>query len=382
MGPLKNANDRYLKNTVPYWNEQLDHDTYDSYWQVRSLFPHLTDVHPAVLTVGGWFDAEDFYGTLQTYRTITAKSADTANFLVLGPWPHGGWAGGSGRKFGGLDFGAPTGAYYREKIEFPFFEYYLKGIGAPPDAGERARVFDTGTKQWLSFDSWPPHGASEQSLFLDDQHTLGLEKPKLDPIGGFDSYTSDPANPVPYSAHARTQSDRFTPYMAEDQSFVDSRPDVLTYRSAPLGADTAAAGPITADLYVSTTGTDTDFVVKVMDLYPAGGDAPADAPLAGKEILVRAEVMRGKFRDSYTNPSPFKPRAVTRVRFTLQDVCHTFKKGHRIAVQVQSSWFPLVDRNPQVFLHIPKAKDSDFHPADIRVYRSAEYPSRVVLTVR
>lgn len=382
MGPLKNANDKYLKRTIPFWNEMMDHPNYDAYWQARNLNPHLVGIKPALLITGGWFDAEDFAGTLATYASVGRQSPATQRFLVIGPWQHGGWERGSGQRFGDLDFGSATAVHYREAVEFPFFEYYLKGIGAAPAVSARAQVFDTGTNQWLAFGAWPPHRTQECLLYLAANHSLAFTPPGNIPLAA-DSYTSDPANPVPYSAHAHTQIERYTPYMAEDQRFVDARPDVLTYHSPALTEDIAAAGPIDIDLYTSTTTTDTDFVVKVIDLYPPAPPASsrADLKLAGSEILIRADVMRGRFRNSFENPAPFSPGAVTLVKFPLPDICHTFRKGHRIAVQIQSSWFPLVDRNPQTFVDINRADQKDFQKAEVRVWRSGTQASRIVLQI-
>ena len=374
MGPLPNANDKYLKNTVPYWNELMDHPDDDAYWQSRDLNPHLVNVKPALLVTGGLFDCEDFYGTLATYRNVGRQSPQTTRFLALGPWEHGGWNGDDGRTFGGLDFGSDTAEHYRENIEYPFFEHYLKGVGPTPTA--TVQVFDTGANQWRTFPSWPPRDVQPRALYLAPDHALAFAATGGDAVA--DTYTSDPAHPVPYSAHAHTQSDRFTPYMAENQRFVDARPDVLTYRSEPLTYDIFAAGPVPVDLSVSTTGTDADFVVKIIDVYPATATGP-DAKLANSEILVRADVMRGRFRDSLVKPTPFAPGRVTPVHFTLPDICHTFRKGHRIEVQIQSSWFPIIDRNPQTFVDIYKANADDFKKADVSVWRGGADGSRVTL---
>jgi putative CocE/NonD family hydrolase len=387
LGPLSNANTRYFHNNVPFWNELMEHGAYDAYWKARNLLPHLRDIRPAMLIVGGWFDAEDFYGPLHIFRTIEKQSPKTQNFLVVGPWPHGGWAGGDRTSFGDIPFGSATAATYRDEVEFPFFNHYLKDEGSTWKE-PKARVFATGANQWLSFDAWPPRGLQSRALYFGPQRSLTAAKPLVSASGAqeFDSYVSDPAKPVPYIATASKGIRRDSAYMIADQRFAAERPDVLTYRTEPLDKDMTVVGPITADLFVSTTGSDSDWIVKVIDLYP--DDAPAAEAangrtnMAGYQMLVRADVMRGKFRNSFEKPEPFTPGKPTRVNFALPDVCHTFRKGHRLMVQVQSSWFPLVDRNPQTFLDIAKARESDFHAATQRLYHTDAYPSRILLKVR
>jgi len=385
LGPLANANARYFHNGVPFWNELMEHGTYDAYWKARNLLPHIKDIKPAMLTVGGWFDAEDFYGPLHIFKTIEQTSPKTENFLVVGPWPHGGWAGGNRSSFGDIPFGSATAATYREEIEFPFFNHYLKDEGAWKEA--KARVFVTGSNQWRSFDAWPPHDLKPQSLYFSAAHGLTSVSPsRSTPTEGSDSYVSDPAKPVPYIATVSRSTRRDSNYMIADQRFAAERPDVLTYKTEPLDKDMTVVGPITADLFVSTTGTDSDWIVKVIDVYPP--DAPETESATGRtkmadyQMLVRADVMRGKFRNSFEKPEPFVPGKVTRVKFALPDVCHTFRKGHRLMVQVQSSWFPLIDRNPQTFLDIARATAADFHPATQRLYHTAVYPSRILLGTR
>jgi putative CocE/NonD family hydrolase len=385
LGPLANANTRYFHDAVPYWNELMAHSTYDPYWQARSLLPHLRDIRPAMLIVGGWFDAEDFYGPLHIFQTIAHTSPTTENFLVVGPWPHGGWAGGDRSSFGDIPFRSATAVAYRDEVEFPFFNHYLKDEGEWKEP--KARVFVTGSNQWLSFDSWPPSDLPSASLYFHDGHGLSISPPTVLPAAeAADSYVSDPANPVPYIATASKGIQRDSVYMIADQRFAANRPDVLTYKTEPLDKDMTVVGPITADLFVSTSGTDSDWVVKVVDVYP--DDAPdsesatGHTKMAGYQMLVRADVMRGKFRNSFERPEPFVSGKVTRVKFALPDVCHTFRKGHRLMVQVQSSWFPLVDRNPQTFGDIARATAADFRPATQRLYHTAAYPSHIILGVR
>jgi hypothetical protein len=384
LGPLGNADRRYFKGAIPFWREVMAHGTYDAFWQARNLRPHLRDVHPAVLTVGGWFDAENLYGSLQTYRTLAAQSPKTDQLLVMGPWDHGGWHRPLNH-LGDLSFGSDTAERFQATIEFPFFMEHLKGAAA----GELPRVlaFETGANRWRSFPAWPPEGMRPVNLYFQGEARLGLDPPDH----GFDAYWSDPARPVPYYNGITIGMAR--DYMTADQRFAERRPDVLSYRTAPLDSDLTLAGPIQADLWVSTSGTDSDWVVKVIDGYPEqprppGEPAPwfAEDPrplrdLSGYQQLVRGEVMRGKFRDSFEHPEPFSPGQPTEVRFTLNDVFHTFRKGHRLMVQVQSSWFPLMDRNPQVFTDIYQAKAGDFQRAEERLYHAPGTPSHLVLPV-
>ena len=386
LGPLANANALYFHDAVPFWNELMRHGTYDAFWKARDLLPHIKDIRPAMLTVGGWFDAEDFYGPLHIFRTIERSSPQTQNFLVVGPWPHGGWAGGDRSSFGDIAFGSATGTAYRDEIEFPFFQRYLKEEGVWKEP--KARVFATGSNRWLSFDAWPPRDLHPRSLYFAPAHRLSFTPPDKAQGKGdaADSYVSDPAHPVPYIATASKSIRRDSSYMIADQRFAADRPDVLTYETTPLDADMTVVGPITADLFVSTTGTDSDWIVKVIDVYPA--DAPESESATGRtqmaayQMLVRADVMRGKFRNSFERPEPFLSGKVTKLKFDLPDVCHTFRKGHRLMVQVQSSWFPLVDRNPQTYCDIAQATAVDFHAATQRLYHNAAYSSRILLQTR
>ncbi len=384
LGPLKTVDEKYLHHEVGFWDELMQHGTYDAYWKARRLEPNLRDIHCAVMTVGGWYDAEDMYGALHVHEAIQKQDPGTPNMLVMGPWVHGGWAGGAGDRLGDITFGDPTGPYFRDNVERPFFNYYLKDGGAAPQP--RVLAFQTGSNRWLRLDSWPPRNVTSRSLYLGIAGQLNTGPP-AGAGPAFDEYLSDPDKPVPYTALA-TQPERsrhVNQYLIEDQRFAAHRPDVLVYQTGPLDSDLSIAGPIPVDLYVSSTGTDADFVVKVIDVWP--GAAPeAETPerrqlLSGYEELVRADVMRAKFRNSFEHPEPLKPGQVTPVRFTLQDACHTFKKGHRIMVQVQSSWFPLVDRNPQKFVDIYHASAADFHKATQRVYHDSAHPSHITLSV-
>ena len=385
MGPLANANERYLKNENIYWDNLLKHPNYDSFWQAKALAPHMQQVKPAVLWVGGWFDAEDLSGPLKLFRAMEAGGASSPATLVMGPWPHGGWSRGDGDKLGNLDFASKTGEFYRQHIELPFFVQNLKskGDGLKVTANgtiPKAWLFETGRNEWVRFDNWPPKGSAETSLYLDAGGKLSLTQPSA---AAFDEYASDPDKPVPVTGEvgAGMPSD----YMTYDQRFASKRPDVLVYQTAPLEKDVTIAGPIRPLLRVSTTGTDSDFVVKLIDVYPSDYPDPQPNParlhMGGYQQLVRGEPFRGKFRNSFEKPEPFIPNAPAKIEFVMPDVCHVFRPGHRIMVQIQSSWFPLTDRNPQQFLDIPNAKASEFRKAVERVYRGGPDGSRVMVRV-
>jgi putative CocE/NonD family hydrolase len=382
LGPLSNADRKYFKGDVAFWNDVMAHGTYDEFWQSRNLRPHLKNIKPAVMTVGGWFDAENLFGALETYRTVEANSPGITNVLVMGPWSHGQWSGGGAESLGNLHFNSKTSDFYREHIELPFFEYHLKGKGE--NRHPEAWVFETGTDQWRKHDAWPPKRARPQTLYF---QAGGRLAPPAPPDGRpeecHDEYVSDPARPVPFQE--KIDIGMSADYMTADQRFAGRRPDVLVYQTPPLDDDVTVAGPIEVDLHVSTTGTDSDWAAKLIDVYPDDYPDPNPNPtgvrMGGYQQLVRGDAMRGKFRNSYASPEPFEPGRPTRVKFRMQDVYHTFRPGHRIMVQVQSSWFPLADRNPQKFMDIYSAKESDFQKATQRVYRSRELPSGVTVLV-
>jgi uncharacterized protein len=382
MGPLANADKKYFKGDVPFWNEVMEHGTYDDFWKARNLRPHLKNVKPAVMTVGGWFDAENLFGALETYRTIEASSPGVTNVLVMGPWQHGGWSFSDGDALGYVRFNAKTGVFYREQIELPFFEHHLKGKGDGKQQPE-AWVFETGTNQWRKHDAWPPKNAKAKAYYFRDGSRLSPDAPDGKAEEAFDEYVSDPARPVPFEA--KIDIGMSADYMTGDQRFAARRPDVLVYETPVLEEDLTVAGPIQAELYVSTTGTDSDWIVKVIDVYPDDYPDPDPNPtgvkMGGFQQLVRGEIMRGKFRNSYEKPEAFEPGKPTKVAFRLQDVYHTFRPGHKLMVQVQSSWFPLADRNPQTFVDINKAKESDFKKATQHVYRAKELASKVTVLV-
>ncbi len=377
MGGLGNANEKYFKSSNPYWLENTLNTTYNDYWKARGIWRHLKGIKPAVLTVGGWFDAEDAQGPLRTHAFMEKNEAPAHNTLVMGPWTHGSWARGDGETVGNLHFGSKTAAYYRESIEFAFFQYHLKakGDGKFP----RAWVFSTGRNEWQQFAQWPPAEAQPKPLYLAANSKLAWQP---EPTAGFDEYTSDPNKPVPYLGYTNLGMAR--DYMTEDQRFASQRPDVLTFETEPLKDDLTIAGPIDVSLLVSTSATDSDFVVKLIDVYP--GDFPSfidknPTKMGGYQQLVRGEPFRGKFRKSFETPVPFVPNQSDRIEFPMPDVFHTFRKGHRLLVQVQSSWFPLTDRNPQKFMDIPKALSADFVKATQRVYRGNTSGSKLILRV-
>ncbi len=379
MGPLANSDARLLKGRSPEWKEFLSHPTYDAFWQERNIRPHLKNVKCAVMTVGGWFDAEDLFGALETYRWTESQNPGIKNVLIMGPWAHGDWGRGTGEKLGNVNFHAKTAEFYREKIELPFFRYYLKGD--TNYAAPEAHVFETGTDVWRSFDAWPPRESVKTNLYFRSSNALAFAPPK-EPREAIDEYVSDPAKPVPYTAQPATGYPRS--YPVEDQRFVSSRTDVLTYETEPLEEDLVFAGPLEVSLQVSTTGTDSDWVVKLIDVYPGDfpdpSPNPAEVKFGGYQQMVRGDVFRGKFRNSFEKPEPFEPGKPTSVKFTMPDICHSFRRGHRVMVQVQSSWFPLVDRNPQTFINIPTARPEDFKNATQRLYRSSDATS--FITVR
>ncbi len=375
IGPLSNVDEKYFKHDIAFWEDMMKHPNYDAFWQARNLRPHLKNIRPAVMTVGGWFDAEDLFGALNVYRSVERQSQGTYNILVMGPWQHGGWGRSTGESLGNIRFGSKTGEFFREEIEYPFFNHYLNGTGdlKLPEA----YVFETGMNRWMRYDTWPPSGIEAKSIYLHANGKLTWELPQSDEGKEFDEYVSDPAKPVPY---VDTIATGMVPeYMVADQRSASRRPDVLFYETDELTSDVTLAGPVVPSLHVSTTGTDSDWIIKLIDVHPA--DEPDSQPnqccsrMGGYEQLIRGEVMRGRFRNSYQNPEPFVPEEVAKVEFTMPDVFHTFRKGHRIMIQVQSTWFPLVDRNPQKFVEINSARPEDFQKATQHVYHSKSTPS-------
>lgn len=380
--PIKKLNENILKHSIPFWDSMSNHGTYDYFWQERSNLKHLKNIKPAVLIVGGWYDAEDLYGPLNIYKTIEANDKDNKCKIVMGPWTHGSWIASKGDSLGDFYFGSNTADYYRENILIPFFNYYLKGIGKP--LSDDAYVFNTGSNKFYSFDKWPPENVSSTDLFLSPNQKLSGNLSNDNEA--FAEYLSDPWNPVPYTSKFLDSRNFYNrTFMIEDQRYVSTRPDVLTFETEPLDSDLTIAGPINAQLYVSTTSTDADFDVKVIDVYPDDEPNPKPNPnqveMGGYQRLVRAEIFRGKFRNSYENPEPFTPDKVEIVNIKLNDAFHTFKKGHKIMIQIHSSWFPFFDVNPQTFTDIYHADEKDFVKAMIKVYHTKEYPSKISFNI-
>ncbi|HEU0142789.1 MAG TPA: CocE/NonD family hydrolase [Bryobacteraceae bacterium] len=376
LGPLRNIRTTLFGREEASWKQLMEHDRYDSFWQARNIRPHLKNIKPAMMTVGGWFDAEDVFGPLAVYQAAEKQSPGANNMLVIGPWSHGGWMG-RGDRLGNARFASETGRFFREQMMFPFFLRHLKDKEDPklPEA----YVFETGRNQWRKHDSWPPGQAAEQTFYFDAGGKLSLKAPGNTAQNAFDEYVSDPSKPVPFT-------DEIAPgmasaYMTSDQRFAARRTDVLVYQTGELEEDFTVAGPIECNLLVSTTGTDSDWVVKLVDIYPGTFPDPEPNPtrvkMGGYQQLVRGEPFRGRFRNSFEKPEAFEPGRVTKVAFTMPDVYHTFRRGHRIAVHIQSSWFPLVDRNPQKFVPIHEATEADFMKATQRVYRSGQSLSSI-----
>lgn len=379
LGPLSNVNEKYMHGDNKIWNAMVEHGTYDSWWQARTPLPHLTRVKVPTMVVGGFFDAQDLYGPLKTYAAIEKDNSGVPNFLVMGPWWHGGWARADGDRYQDIYFDSKTSLYYREHIELPFFSYYLK------DKSEfdfsKATIFISGSNEWRSFEQWPPGETNPRNLYLHPNGGLSLEMPA--DTSSYSEYVSDPNKPVPHTPHILIHRD--DRYVVQDQRYASTRPDVLVYESGPLKENLSVVGDLYADLYVSTTGTDADYIVKLIDVYPDTaqyvGDNPHNVKMGGFQFMVRGEVMRAKFRNSFQNADPMEPGEITEIEFDMQDVAHTFLKDHKIMVQVQSTWFPMVDRNPQKFMDIYSAHASDYQIATHRIYTTTEFPSHLRMKI-
>jgi putative CocE/NonD family hydrolase len=382
FGPLKKSNAApYFADPNSIWRQTTAHPVYDEFWQSRNIKNHLKNIKPAVLVVGGWFDAEDLYGALKTYAAIEKQSPGNNNRFVMGPWTHGGWAAPQWKSFAQYQFGGDVNKFFQEDIEAKFFNFYLKGKGSF-DLPE-VTVFETGTNQWKNYDVWPPKNSQPTSYFFDAKGKLSNSKPTS--AKSSSEYESDPAKPVPYTnVIGRGRNNE---YMAEDQRFAARRPDVLSFQTDSLTEDLTLTGEIIANLMVSMTGSDADFIVKVIDVWPSNTTVPGakegerPVQMGGYQQMVRAEVLRGKFRDSFSKPQPFTKDKIEKVTVKLNEVAHTFKKGHRIMVQVQSSWFPLVDRNPQKFMNIFEAEEADFVKSKITVHHDLNNSSYIILPV-
>lgn len=394
-GALKNFS-KIMGDSIAFWNDLMSHPNYDAWWKARNTRNFVTNVKPAMLVVGGLFDAEDCYGAWNLYKAIEEKSKNTDNRLVMGPWFHGGWGGrGDGSYLGNVRFGSKTSEFYQQNIEMPFFNFYLKLKGTVSEITE-ANIFFTGSNEWKMLKQWPPQNTENKNIYLKQNGLLSFENAanKIKPEDrnkrpeSFTEYISDPAHPVPYTEDVHLGRTR--EYMSDDQRFASRRPDVLTFTTDVLTEDVTLAGPLVADLKVSISTTDADFVVKLIDVFPDdfkydekefGKGNGQTYPMGGYQMLVRGEIMRGRFRNSFEKPEAFEPDKITTVKYTLPDVAHMFKKGHKIMVQIQSSWFPLADRNPQKFVDIYHCSDSDFQKAAIRIYHDVQNQSKIILPV-
>jgi putative CocE/NonD family hydrolase len=379
LGPLSNANEKYLHSRLPTWNDFVNHPDYDAFWKRQGFAPWLNRVTVPTLNVAGWWDQEDFYGPIKIYELLERHDSGNKNWLVVGPWNHGGWSRGEGQKLGRLDFGSATAAYYRREVLARFFAYYLKDKGDPnlPEA----LTFRTGANQWVRHDAWPPkRNVTAQHLYFQADRGLSFEAPPASATPAFDSYVSDPANPVPYRPRPIDVHSGWTTWLVEDQRFVDHRPDVLSWSTAPLAEDLVVSGKIIANLFASTTGTDSDWIVKIIDVYP--DKYPSDPKMGGFELMIAGDVLRGRYRNSVEKPEPIVANQPTHYQIGFPANDHVFLKGHRIMVQVQSTWFPVIDRNPQRFVtNIFLAKQSDFQPATQRVFRSGQNASYIEVPV-
>lgn len=383
-GTLKNLA-KLMGDSIKFWHEMYKHPNYDDWWKARDARTAMYNIKPAMLVVGGLFDAEDCYGAWNLYKSIEKQNPNTSNKIVMGPWSHGQWARSDGRFLGNVRFNANTSIWYQNNIEIPFFNYYLKNKGNDPKLSE-ATIFFSGANEWKFLNQWPPAGMNSRQIYLEANSSLSWNKPTTK--NNFSEYISDPFKPVPYTEDVHFN--RTTAYMTDDQRFASRRPDVLTYQTGILSEDLTLAGPVIADLLVSITGTDADFVVKLIDVFPDKFSYPnsiaeqgytGSYPMGGYQMLVRGEIMRGKFRNSFETPVPFTPNKIEKIKFELPDVAHTFKKGHRLMIQIQSSWFPLADRNPQKFVNIYEADISDFQKATIRIHHDAANSSSIWLPV-
>jgi putative CocE/NonD family hydrolase len=394
MGGLRNSGELYQKELgtrVKFWDEMMAHPNYDQFWKERNILPNLKNIKTAVMTVGGWYDNEDLFGALKTYQHIERQNPGIFNVLVMGPWFHGGWERSEGDWLGTAYFGQKASLYFRQNFELPFFNHFLKDKGDISQIKE-VNVFDTGSNDWKDYSNWEPGGLSETPLYLQANGKLSFEKPVGGTTGAaYDEYVSDPMNPVPYTQKITLNYPR--DFMTEDQRFASRRPDVLVYQTEPLTEEITVAGDIKPQLFISSSGTDSDFVVKLIDVfpddykYPDGVKPPEDSAFSvfepgGYEMLLRAEPFPARFRNSFEKPEPLKPNTPTKISYVMPGVVHTFKKGHRIMVQIQSTWFPLVARNPQKFVpNYGQGSDADFQKATERVYHSAAQSSQIVLPV-
>ncbi|MBA7547978.1 Cocaine esterase [subsurface metagenome] len=380
IGRLDEIDDNYFNGEVPFWDSIVKHPNYDTYWQRRNILPHLINIKPAVLVTGGLFDSENLYGSVQTYKAI-AENSENDTRLVLGPWIHGGWARTTGDHLGMLDFGSPTSDFYQREIELPFFNHYLKQKGSLEKI-PRVAIFTTGSNEWKFFEEWPPDNLDLQKLYLRENKSLSFTTSSQSGFQ-YDEYIADPEHPVPYTQVFHPVRLFYNKeYIVEDQRFAASRPDVLSYETDVLKDTLHMLGPIIARLFIAASSSDYDIVVKLIDVYPDTINtqyySEPTVELAGYQQMVRAEILRVKYRNSFEDPDPIIPGKIEEIKLTLNDVCHAFLPGHKIMIQIQSSWFPLYDRNPHVFMNIYQAEESDFQEATIKIYRSKDYPSKII----
>ena len=382
LGPLANAKAKYLKGKLPTWNDFVAHPNYDAFWQKLAFDPYLTRVTVPTLNVAGWWDQEDFYGPMHIYDLLEKHDANNMNYLVVGPWNHGGWAGGEGDKLGKISFESATGRHYRENVQARWFAYYLKDKGTKD--WPEAQTFRTGSNAWQRHDYWPPRNVEQRKLYFHANGKLSFEAPQTEGVQ-FDSYISDPSKPVPYRARPieptyYANGSGWYVWQTEDQRFAHNRPDVLSWESDTLTADVTISGKMAAHLFAATSGTDSDWIVKVIDVYPER--YAKEDKMSGYQLMIAGDVLRGRFRKGFEQPLPVVPNEVNEYVVPLHGNDHTFRRGHKIMVQVQSSWFPVIDRNPQKFVeNIFAAKESDFQVATQRVYRAKQFASHVAVPV-
>jgi putative CocE/NonD family hydrolase len=384
LGALPNANAKYFHGSIPTWNDFIAHPNYDDFWKHHAVAYGLKEPTVPNLNVAGWWDQEDFYGPTALYERLEKLDTHNRNYLVAGPWNHGGWGRGAGSNLDDISFGSDTGLYFRQNIEAPWFAFWLKDKGKLPL--KEALLFQTGSDIWTAFDSWPPREAQTRNLYFREDGKLSFDAPQTATAETFDSYLSDPAHPVPNRhrpvdmTYPEDHPGSWYTWLVQDQRFVDQRPDVLTWQTDALSEDVTLAGKVTAKLFASTTGSDSDWIVKLIDVYPE--KVASDWKLSGYELMIADEIFRGRFRNSFEKPEPITPGEVTHFTIDLHTANHVFKKGHRIMVQVQSTWFPLYDRNPQKFVpNIFEAKESDYQKATQHIYRSNRFPSSVEISV-
>ncbi len=384
LGPLSNANSKYFHGKLPAWNDFVDHPNYDQFWQKQAFTPYLHHTSVPNLNVAGWYDQEDFYGPMKIYELLEKTDREHRNYVVVGPWNHGGWMSARGRQLGPIDFGSDTAKWFRAKVQAPWFAYWLRNKGQFQEP--EALTFQTGSNGWKTYNAWPPtQGVSAKKLYFREGNRLSFDAPE-EGDSASDTYTSDPADPVPYRPRPITPTypgPEWPVWLLQDQRFVDHRPDVLGWETEPLKQDIAIAGDVVADLFASTSGTDSDWIVKLIDVYPEDYMQPdSHAHLGGYELIISDEVFRGRFYKSFEHPQALVANQPTHFRIDLHTRNHAFQKGHRIMVQVQSTWFPLIDRNPQKFVpSIFQAKNSDYVPAVQKIFRSGKLASGIILPV-